>query len=202
MKNSEIYKRLYKDYSKKFLDKIFISVFFSVLVAGSTSAIAWLLDPAIKKLFIDKDHSLLFLIPLMIIIAFSVKGLSLYFAKATMIGVGESVKKKLQNDMINTLIGSDTQIIDKKHSGKFISNLTYDVTHITNLLSNAILILFKDTLTLIGLLSVMFIQNWKLSLISIIMIPVASIFARTLGKRMKKIVTQAQERSGFLISSN
>jgi len=102
--------------------------------------------------------------------------------------------------MLNTLISADTQSIDEKRTGKFISNLTYDVTHITNLLSNAILILFKDSLTLIGLLSVMFIQNWKLSLISIIMIPIASIFARTLGKRMKKIVTQAQERSGFLIS--
>ena len=89
------------------------------------------------------------------------------------------------------------------HNSKFIifiSNLTYDVTHITNLLSNAILIFLKDSLTLIGLLTVMFIQNWKLSLISIIMIPIASIFARTLGKRMGKIVTQAQERSGFLIS--
>ena len=66
MKNSEIYKRLYEDYSKKFLDKIFLSVFFSVLVAGSTSAIAWLLDPAIKKIFIEQDQSLIFLIPLMI----------------------------------------------------------------------------------------------------------------------------------------
>ena len=117
-----------------------------------------------------------------------------------MIQVGEEISKALQFDMLKSLIKADTQSIDKKHSGKFISNLTYDVTHITNLLSNAILILFKDSLTLIGLLSVMFIQNWKLSLISIIMIPIASIFARTLGKRMKKIVTQAQERSGFLNS--
>ena len=93
MKNSEIYKRLYEDYSKKFLDKIFLSVFFSVLVAGSTSAIAWLLDPAIKKIFIEQDQSLIFLIPIMIIIAFTTKGLSLYFAKATMIGVGENIKK-------------------------------------------------------------------------------------------------------------
>ena len=198
MNKSQILKRLYKDYSKKYLNKIILSAFYSILVAGSTSAIAWLLDPAIKKIFIDKDQSLMLFIPLMIIIAFSVKGLSLYFAKATMIGVGESVKKKLQNDMINTLIGSDTQIIDKKHSGKFISNLTYDVTHITNLLSFAILNLFKDTLTLIGLLSVMFLQNWKLSLISIIMIPLASFSARTLGKRISKVTTEAQEKSGFL----
>ncbi len=198
MNKSQILKRLYKDYSKKYLNKIILSAFYSILVAVSTSSIAWLLDPAIKKIFIDKDKSLMIFIPFMIIVAFSVKGLSLYFAKATMIGVGESVKKMLQNDMINTLISSDTQIIDKKHSGKFISNLTYDVTHITNLLSFAILNLFKDSLTLIGLLCVMFLQNWKLSLVSIIMIPIASFSARTLGKRISKVTTEAQEKSGFL----
>ena len=198
MENSIIYKRLYKDYSKKYLNKIILSAFFSILVAGSTSAIAWLLDPAIKKLFIEKDQSLLILIPLMIILAFTTKGLSLYYAKATMIGVGEGIKKKLQFDMINTLVGTDTQIIDKKHSGKFISNLTYDVTHITNLLSNAILTLFKDSLTLIGLLLVMFLQNWKLALISIIMIPLASLSAKKLGKRINKVTTEAQQKSGFL----
>ncbi|MBD1171565.1 ABC transporter ATP-binding protein, partial [Pelagibacterales bacterium SAG-MED04] len=115
-----------------------------------------------------------------------------------MIGVGEAIKKKLQFDMVNTLVGADTQIIDKKHSGKFISNLTYDVTHITNLLSSAILTLFKDSLTLIGLLFVMFLQNWKLALISIIMIPLASFAARTLGKRIGKVTTEAQQKSGFL----
>ena len=198
MDKSEIYKRLFNDYSKKYLNKIFLSLFFSILVAGSTSSIAWLLDPAIKKLFIDKDQTLIILIPLMIVLAFAVKGISLYLAKATMIGVGESVKKKLQYDMVNNLIGTDTQTIDKKHSGKFISNLTYDVTHITNLLSNAILTLFKDSLTLVGLLVVMFFQNWKLALISIIMIPLASVAAKTLGKRISKVATEAQEKSGFL----
>ena len=198
MKKTEIYRRLYKDYSRKYLDKIILSAFFSIIVAGSTSAIAWLLDPAIKKLFIEKDQSLIFLIPFMIIIAFSLKGLSLYLAKATMIGVGEEVKKKLQSDMTKSLIKADTQMIDKKHSGSFISNLTYDVTHITNLLSHALLTLFKDSVTLVGLLFVMFTQNWKLALISLIMIPLAAISAKTLGKRVGKVTTQAQEKSGFL----
>ena len=198
MTKSKIFKRLYKDYSKKHLNKIILSGVFAILVAASTSSIAWLLDPAIKKIFIEKDQSLLILIPTMIIIAFCVKGMSLYFAKATMIGVGESVKKELQYDMVCNLVETDTQIIDKKHSGKFISNLTYDVTHITNLLSNAILTLFKDSLTLIGLLTVMFLQNWKLALISIVMIPLASFAAKTLGKRISKVTTEAQEKSGFL----
>ncbi len=198
MEKSQIYKRLYKDYSKKYLNKIIIAAFFSILVAGSTSAIAYLLDPAIKKLFIEKDQTLIFIIPVLIIIAFTTKGLSLYFAKATMIGVGEEVKKKLQFDMTKSLIKADTQIIDQKHSGSFISNLTYDVTHITNLLSHALLTLFKDSLTLAGLLVVMFTQNWKLALISIVMIPLAGISAKTLGKRVGKVTTQAQEKSGFL----
>ena len=134
----------------------------------------------------------------MIIVAFTVKGSSLYFAKATMISVGEEIKKKLQVDMVESLIKTDTEIIDKKHSGKFISNLTYDVNHITNLLSTAILTLFKDSLTLIGLLTVMFFQNWKLAMVSIIMIPLASISAKSLGKRVGKVTTEAQQKSGFL----
>ena len=115
-----------------------------------------------------------------------------------MINVGEEVKKKLQFDMLKSIINFDTNYIDKKHSGKYISNITYDVGYITNLLSTAVLNLFKDSLTLIGLLTVMFIQNWKLSLVSIIMIPIASYAARSLGKRMGKVSTQAQEKSGFL----
>ena len=200
MKSREILKRLYKDYSKKFLKKIFIAGLFAIMVAASTSAIAWLLDPAIKKIFIDKDETLIFLIPAFIVVTFAAKGISLYFAKSTMIYVGEEIKKLLQFDMVSSLINADTKLIDTKHSGKFISNLTYDVTHITNMLSDAVLALIKDSLTLIGLLIVMFTQNWKLSLIAIVMIPLASFASKTLGKRISKVATQAQERSGFLNS--
>ena len=198
MNDREIYKRLFRDYSKKYLDKIFLAAFFSIIVAASTSAIAWLLDPAIKKLFLDKDQSLIFIIPMAIIVAFSAKGISLYFAKTTMISIAEEVKKQLQFDMVKSLINADLQQIQKKHSGKFISNLTYDVNHITDSLSTGVLNLFKDGVTLIGLMTVMFFQNWKLSLIAIVMIPIASIVSKGLSKRMKKVTIEAQEKSGFL----
>ncbi len=198
MNKKLILKRLYQEYAKKFLNKIFLAVFFSLIVAASTSSIAWLLDPAIEKIFIEKDQTLLMIIPILIIIAFTTKGISLYLARVIMVNVAEETKTKLQFDMLNTLISADSQSIDEKHSGKFISNLTYDVMHITNLLSNGILNLFKDSLTLIGLLTVMFLQNWKLSLIAIILIPIASTAARSLGKRMGKVTTQAQEKSSFL----
>ena len=198
MNKLKVFQRVYKDYTRKYIKQIFYAIFFSLLVAASTSSIAWLLDPAIKKLFIDKDQSLLFIIPGLIVVAFTTKAFSLYLAKVVMINVAEDIKKKLQFDMLSTLINADSQSIDEKHSGKFISNLTYDILHITNLLSNGILNLFKDSLTLIGLLTVMFLQNWKLSLIAIILIPIASTAARSLGKRMGKVTTEAQEKSAFL----
>ena len=198
MNNKQILSRLYNDYTKKFLKKIFIAAFFAIFVAGSTSSIAWLLDPAIKKIFIEKDQTLILIIPLLIIIAFTTKGVSLYLAKTIMIGVGEEVKKILQSDMLKSFIEADTQFIEDKHTGKYISNLTFDVTKITKLLTDALLSVFKDSLTLFGLMFVMFYQNWKLSLIALVMIPLASIMARTLGKRIRKVTTEAQEKSGFL----
>ena len=198
MPNIEIFKRLYKDYTKKYLIKIFLAVFFSILVAGSTSATAWLLDPAIDKIFINKDQSLLLIIPLLIILAFATKGISLYLARVTMIKVAEEVKKELQVNMLTSFIKADTENIENKHTGKYISNLNFDVNQITGMLSTSFLTFFKDGLTLIGLLSVMFIQNWRLSLIALIMIPFASITAKKLGKRMGKVVTEAQEKSGDL----
>ena len=110
--------------------------------------------------------------------------------------VGEEIKKILQFDMVSSLIKADTKLIDTKHSGKFISNLTFDVTHITNMLSDAILALFKDSLTLVGLLIVMFYQNWKLAFFAIIMIPLATIAARSLGKRIGKVTVEAADRTG------
>ncbi len=198
MSNLEILKRLYNDYTKAFIIKIILAVFFSVLVAGSTSATAWLLDPAIEKIFINQDQTLIFVIPILIILAFSTKGISLYMAKVIMINVAEEVKKKIQIDMLSSFIKADTQQIEDKHSGKYISNLNFDVNQITGMLSNAFLSFFKDGLTLLGLLTVMFLQNWRLSLIAIIMIPVASITAKKLGKRMGKVTTEAQEKSGDL----
>jgi len=198
MSNIEILKRLYKDYTSKFLKNLLLAVFFSIIVAISTSSIAWLLDPAIKKLFIEKDQKLIIIIPIAIIISFATKGVSLYFAKIILVGVAEEVKKILQFEMLSSFIKADTQYIDTRHSGKSISNLNFDVEQIKNLLSRAFLILFKDGLTLIGLLIVMFYQNWKLSIIAMIMIPLASLIAKKLGKRIGKVTTEAQVKSGDL----
>mgnify|MGYP001328783922 FL=1 len=198
MTNIGIYKRLWSTYTKHYVYRISISIFFSILVAGSTSAIAWLLDPAIKKLFIEKDQSLIYLIPIAIILAFSIKGGSLYLAKSIMIKVGVEVANLIRMDCLKSIIKSDVEFMDKKHSGKFISHITFDIGLINTLVSTAVLNIFKDSLTLIGLLFVMFYQNWKLSLFAIVMIPLASFAARSLGKRITKISRELQDTVGAL----
>jgi len=200
MNNRQILSRLYRNYTKKYLKNILASVFFTLLLAGSTSSVAYLLDPAIKQLFVNKDQKFLYLIPFLIVLAFAVKGISLYLAKVIMIGVSEEVRRDIQTDMFSSLIEADTKLVDNKHSGKFIANLTNDVNTITNLVSTAILNLFKDSLTLIGLLGVMFYQNWQLALISIVMIPLASYAARIIGKRMGKATNQQMDTAGLLNS--
>tara|TARA_S200000501_G_scaffold198702_1_gene187024 strand:+ start:900 stop:2639 length:1740 start_codon:yes stop_codon:yes gene_type:complete len=200
MTSVQILTRLFNDYTKKYVPLILLALIFSLILAASTSSIAWLLDPAVEKLFIQKNQNLMYLIPLGIVIAFTCKGLSLYFAKTIMISVGEEVRKSIQVDMMKNLIKADTEVIEKRHSGKIITNLISDVNFMTGLVSVAILNLFKDSLTLIGLMGVMFYQNWKLSIIAIIMIPLASFFARLLGKRISKVTTQAMDMAGILNS--
>ena len=198
MTNYEILKRLYVNYTKRYVNKILLALVFSIILAASTSSIAYLLDPAIEKIFLNKDKSLILLIPFLIIVAFASKGISLYLAKVIMINISEEVRKSLQMDMMKSLIKADTNFIEKKHSGKIITNLINDVNFMTSLVSVAILNLFKDTLTLIGLLTVMFYQNWKLSLVAIIMIPLASFFANLLGKRITKVTFQTMDKAGVL----
>ena len=190
-----IIKRLYKDYTKKHWKKIILAIFFSILVAGSTSAIAYLLDPAIEKIFINQDNTLLYVIPIVIMVVFFTKAVSLYIAKVLMIRVSFELKAGVQEDMMKSLISTDTNYIDKIHTGKFISNLSVDVSLLVSLISTALLNIFKDSLSLIGLLTVMFYQNWKLSLIAIIMIPLASIVAKSLGKRITKATRETMDTS-------
>ena len=192
--------RLWKEYTERMKFKILLAIFYSLIVAGSTASIAWLLDPAIEKLFVERDQSLLIIIPVFIVIAFSMKGIFLYLSKTTMVTVGEDLKAIITADMAKKLITADTDYIDEKHTGKFISNLTFDTGLISNLISTTVLNLFKDSFTLIGLLIVMFLQNWKLSLIAIIMIPLAAIASKSLGKRIGKVSTEAQEESGHLVT--
>ena len=190
--------RLYKNYIINYLPKIFIALILSLIVAGSTSSIAWLLDPAVKKIFVDQDKTMIYIIPIAIVTAFTAKGLSLYFARANIIKVGFEISRELQNEMSYNILRSDTHTIESKHSAKYISHFLYDVQIISHLVSTAVLNLMKDSLTLIALIIVMFYQNWKLALFAMIMMPLAALVAKSLGKRVGKVTGESAVVSGEL----
>ena len=195
-----ILKRLYRIYVKKYLKKIFIALFLSIIVAGTTAGIAWLLDPAVKKIFLDKDKTLAWFIPLLIIITFTSKGLSLYFARVIIIRIGEEIAGEIKKEISNHILISDVQTLENRHSGKYISNIMHDTGQIQNLVSTGVLNLMKDSFSVIALVSLMFYQNWKLALFAILMMPLAAGLARTLGKRIGKATKEASLTSGKLIS--
>jgi len=195
-----ILKRLYREYIKKHFKRILLSLALSLIVAGSTSATAWLLDPAVKKIFIEKDKTLAWLIPLGIIFAFSAKGISLYFARINIIEVGAKIGAEFQIKLSNIILLSDIQTLDNRHSGKYISNIYYDCGQITHLVSTGVLNLMKDSFTVIALVSLMFYQNWKLALFAILMMPLAAIIAKSLGKRIGKATSEAGEISEKLMT--
>ena len=142
-------KRLYRNYIKKYLREIFISLILSLGVAGTTSATAWLLDPAVKKIFIDQDKTYAIFIPILIVIVFSLKGISLYFARAITLVVGHRIVQQIRGEMANNILLSDTQTLESKHTGKYVSHFLYDVGLIYSLVSSGLLNVMKDTFTLI-----------------------------------------------------
>ena len=193
-----ILKRLYKEYIRRYFKRILLSIFLSLIVAGATAATAWLLDPAIKKIFVDNDKTYAWLIPLGIIVAFSAKGISLYFARMNIIQVGGRIGGELQNQIANNIINADIKTLENRHSGKYISNLFYDAGAVTNLVSSGVLNIMKDSFSLIALVSLMYYQNWKLASFAIFMMPLAIVFAKSLGKRIGKVQGEGSLQSGIL----
>jgi subfamily B ATP-binding cassette protein MsbA len=194
----QILKRLFRDYVKRHFKRILLSLFLSILVALSTSATAWLLDPAVKKIFIDKDKTLAWLIPIFIIIAFSTKGISLYFARINIIKVGHNISGIIQKQIRDNIITTDIQTLDNRHSGKYISNIIHDAGQVQQLVSVGVLNLMKDSFTLCALVGVMVYQNWKLSIFALFMMPLAAAVAKSLGKRIGKATGEASELAGKL----
>jgi len=192
--------RLFNNYIIEHLGKIIIALVLSFGVAGGTAAIAWLLDPAIKKIFIEQNKTLTFLIPAAIVLAFVIKGLSLYFSRIALIKVSQEITRKLGVEMTSSILISDTHTIDSKHSGKYISHFLYDVGIVANMVGTGVLNLMKDSLTLTILIALMFYQNWKLACFALIMMPLAVIVAKSLGKRLGKVTTESAEVSGTLSS--
>ena len=195
MTKLELIKRVFKSQVKKYIPELFLAFIFIILTSITTAITAWLLDPAIKEIFENKNNKMLYIIPVAIVFTFVLKAFSIYGTRIVTIKVGIKIIKNIQTLMAQKFLLSDISHITKKHSGKYLSNFTNDTRILFDVLTGVVVTLFKETFTLIALLSLMFYHDWQLSLLAIIMIPIAAMSSKNLGKKMGKKVLISLEAS-------
>ncbi len=198
MTGYQILSRLFKDSVKPYSLKLSSSFFFMIITALTTGLTAWILDPAIKMIFLEKDTKMLTIIPIAIILTLFVKGISTYLQTAILTDVGQRIIADTQIKMFSKITYSDLAWIQKNHSGKIISNFLYDVTLLQDSVSSSLANGLRDILTLICLIAVMFYQDWRLATVSLIAIPLVALLTKKLGRRMKKASTEGQIETGIL----
>lgn len=195
MNKLDLVNRIFKTQVKKYIPELSLTFIFIILTSLTTAATAWLLDPAIKEIFENKNTKMLYLIPIAIVLTFILKAFAIYGTRIVTIKVGIKIIKNIQTLMAKKFLLSDISHITKKHSGKYLSNFTNDTGILFGVLTGVVVTLFKETFTLIALLGLMFYYDWQLSLLAIIMIPVAGFSSRNLGKKMGKKVHISLEAS-------
>lgn len=195
MTKLELIKRVFKSQVKKYIPELFLAFIFIILTSITTAITAWLLDPAIKEIFENKNNTMLYIIPVAIVFTFVLKAFSIYGTRIVTIKVGIKIIKNIQTLMAQKFLLSDISHITKKHSGKYLSNFTNDTNVLFAVLTGVVVTLFKETFTLIALLGLMFYHDWQLSLLAILMIPIAVVSSKNIGKKMGKKVNLSLEAS-------
>jgi subfamily B ATP-binding cassette protein MsbA len=195
MNKLDLVKRIFRTQVKKYIPELSLTFLFIILTSLMTAATAWLLDPAIKEIFENKNIKMLYFIPLAIVLTFIIKACAIYGTRIVTIKVGIKIIKNIQTLMAKKFLLSDISNITKKHSGRYLSNFTSDTGVLFGTLTGVVVTLFKETFTLMALLGLMFYHDWQLTLLAIIMIPIAAISSKNLGKKMGKKVHISLEAS-------
>ena len=199
MNKLDLVKRIFRTQIKRYIPELSLTFLFIVTTALATAATAWLLDPAIKEIFENKNLKMLYFIPLAIVSTFIIKAFSVYGTRIVTIKVGIKIIKNIQTLMAKKFLLSDISHITKKHSGRYLSNFTGDTGLLFGVLTGAVVTLFKESFTLIALLGLMFYHDWQLSLLAIIMIPIAALSSKNIGKKMGKKTLISLEASDKLM---
>jgi len=190
--------RLLHDYLGKRITLVAFAVVCMIGSSAMTGALAWMLNPAVKQIFMEKNAQMLVLIPAVVIAIVFVRAAFDYGGSTSVNSVGQSIIAQTQRDMFNSFIRFDLDKLNAVHSGQFVSHFLYDATLLREATTKGIAGLGKEFLSLIFLSGVMISQNWRLSLISVVVLPVIGYAARELGKRMRRASTKTMKETGEL----
>lgn len=193
-------RRLVREHMRSYRARFALAVLFMAMMSASTAFQAWLMQPMVNEVFLARNADILWLVAGAVVGAFLVKGVATYAQAAIMAGVGLSIIADLQNRLYAHLARMDLAFFHANQTGALISRFTNDINQMRTAVSNAITSVGKDVLTLVGLVGVMFHQNWELALISFFAFPVAIYPIARLGRRIRKVTANTQEETGLFMT--
>ena len=193
--------RLWRECIRGYVRWLLLAVLFMALMAAATAISAWLMKPVVNKIFIARDREMLWIIGGAVLATFVVKGVSSYAQATMMARVGQRIVADMQNRLYRHMTSLDLSFFHNNSTGTLVSRYTNDVGSMRVAVSHAITVFGKDLLSLIGLVVVMFIQDWELALISFFVFPIAIIPIAKLGRRMRKVTVNTQIEMGQLTTT-
>ena len=193
-------KRLVRNYVKKHFSKLFLAFLCMVIVASATAINAWMMQPVLDDIFLNKNLEMLMILPVAILLIAIFKGMAAYFQSILMNFIGFRIVADVQSEMLNSLLKSDLSFFDSTNSGTLVSRFLADVGSLTRGVHTVLTNIVKDILTVIFLVSVMFYHDWKLAIFAFVVFPISIFPIVRIGKRIRKISTQTQESFGDLSS--
>ena len=189
-------RRLLREHVRPHLPELVVAVGAMIVAALATAANAWLMEPVLDKVFLERRADLLWIIPGAVVCAALVKSAATYGQSIIMSRYGQRVIAELQAALFARLMAADLQFFHDNPSGKLIARFTNDVQMLRGAITQATTGLIKDAITALCLIGVLFWQDWRLALVTFFVFPLALIPARYLGRRMRRVSTGMQESTG------
>jgi subfamily B ATP-binding cassette protein MsbA len=168
------------------------------LVAAMTAASAWLLDPVVNKVFVERQRAFLWLIGGAVFAVFAIKSIASYAQDVLLAHVGQHVVSDIQNRLFARLIRDDVAVFQARSSGSLVSHFTYDINMMRAAVSNAMVGIGRDALSVVFLVGVVFYQDWLLATVSLVVAPLSIVPLQRLSKRMRRVSSQTQDEMGSL----
>jgi ATP-binding cassette, subfamily B, bacterial MsbA len=188
-----LYRRLMR-YLRPHVPALIVGTVLAVVVAAMEGAIAWLVKPAMDDIFIRRDVVMLTVIPLLFLGAYVCKGLSRYGQSYLMAAVGERVVAALRRDLYAHIQGMPLSFFTSRHSAELMSRIVTDVNRLARLSSTVLVMTVRQTVMIVALATVMFVRDWRLALIALVIFPFVGVAVRSIGRRLYRINRRSQQK--------
>jgi len=185
-------------YLRPYLHWLVVGGSLALVVSGAEGFIAWLVKPALDDIFLKRDLFMLKVIPLMLLGTYFVKGLGRYGQSYLMAAVGERVVARIRRELYSHIQGMSLSFYSQMHSAELMIRVVNDVNRLARLASTVLVMAVRQVATIVALLTVMFLREWVLALIAVIIFPAVGVLFRTLGHKLYKIAKRSQVKIGQL----